>query len=186
MLGSSSSTTPSILTVSSFDIGRFSLEMFTMKHDSSYYCQRIMEATFQKNVDALKKFFSSLPTSEEKYRALMDMGSRLPPLPPAFKTADHLVRGCQSLLYLRSYLENDCICFQASSDALISAGLAALLISVYNKLPPKLILQSTPDFLSELGLQTSLSMNRSNGLGFIYLKMKQDALKFLIPPKISS
>ena len=151
-----------------------------MKADSGYYCQRIMDTSFEKKCETVKKFFLSLASPEEKYRALIEMGSKLPPFPPHLKTEERRVQGCQSLLYLHSVAEQDKILFFATSDAMISAGLAALLISVYSGEPAKVILTSPPTFLTELGIQASLSMNRSNGLANIHLRMKQEALKYLL------
>lgn len=161
----------------------FGLEMFTMKHDSSYYCQRIMSDFFQKNILEIKKSFASCSSSEEKYRHLMHLGSLLSPLPSHLKIESNLVPGCQSRLYLACLYNEGHISFLASSDALISAGLAALLIAAYNEVPPVTLFQCPPDFLQELGIVTSLSPNRSHGLANIYLRMKKDALLLLAKQK---
>lgn len=156
-----------------------------MKQDSGYYCQRIMSKSFQEKVDAIKKTFDVLSSPEEKYHALIKLGSRLPPFPAQFKTPRNLVQGCQSNLYLHSYIEGDRLFFLVASDALISAGLAALLVAVYNGETPEEILKNPPDFLTTLGIHASLSPNRSNGLSHIHLRMKQEAVKFLLPAAIS-
>ncbi len=151
-----------------------------MKQDSRYCCQHIMQQTFQKNVEMINFFFSSLKTAEERYHALIEMGSKLAPLPESFKTPENLVQGCQSTLYLHTTRKENQLFFQASCDALISAGLAALLISTYNGESPETILTHPPDFIKDLGIYASLSPSRSNGLVNIHLKMKQDALKYLL------
>ena len=116
----------------------------------------------------------------------MELGKSLPPLAQEHKTEGKLVRGCQSRLYLHAELRNGNMFFSAEADALISAGLAALLIEVYNGEAPETVLKRPPDFLQELGIESSLSPNRSNGLSHIHLRMKQESLKFLLPPFISS
>jgi cysteine desulfuration protein SufE len=138
-----------------------------------------MNESFQKKCDQIKKKFAPL-SIEERYRTLMDMGRNLPPYPDAYKTPDHIVRGCQSTLYLRATALDGKIFFEAHSDALISAGLAALLIAAYSGESAESILKNPPDFMTELGIQASLSPNRSNGLANIHLRMKQEALKSLI------
>ena len=132
---------------------------------------------FEERVEALKKKISALETMEKKYNVLIEMGRGLPPLEEQHKTKENLVRGCQSALHLYSFIENGNIFFEASSDALISAGLAALLISIYSGLSPETILKNPPHFLHELGIYVSLSPHRSNGLSQLHLRMKQDALK---------
>lgn len=156
-----------------------------MKQDSGYYCQRIMNKSFPEKVDGIKKSFGTLLSPEEKYHALIEMGSRLPPFPAHFKTPQNLVQGCQSSLYLHSYFDDDRLIFLVASDSFISAGLAALLVAVYSGETPETILKNPPDFLSTLGIHASLSPNRSNGLSHIHLRMKQEAVKSLLLVKIS-
>jgi cysteine desulfuration protein SufE len=138
-----------------------------------------MSDSFQKKCEDTKKIFTSLST-EEKYKTLMAMGKKLPSYPEALKTSERIVPGCQSLLYLSSTLQDGKLYFNAHTDALISAGLAALLISVYSGESPETILKEEPRFLQELGLASVLSLNRSNGLANIYLKIKKEALAALV------
>lgn len=138
-----------------------------------------MNESFDLKINKIKNTFTSL-TPEQRYNALIEMGRNLPPYPNEWKTPDRVVRGCQSTLYLNSALENGTLIFTASADALISAGLAALLIAVYSGETPDTILKCPPDFLQELGIVASLSPNRSSGLAHIHLRMKQEALKALV------
>lgn len=139
-----------------------------------------MNETFLKKCNEIKKNFTTL-TTEMRYQLLMDMGRNLPPYPAELKTPDRIVRGCQSILYLNTTSRDGKIFFEAHADALISAGLAALLIAAYSGESAETILKCPPDFISELGIAASLSLNRSNGLAHIHLRMKQDALKSLLP-----
>jgi cysteine desulfuration protein SufE len=139
-----------------------------------------MTITFQKKSDEIKKFFNSITTSEQRYEALIEMGRQLPPLRADLKIPENLVAGCQSQLYLVSRFSDGRVYFDAASDALISAGLAALLIQIYNGETPETILKEPPRYLSDLGIYASLSPNRSHGLSQIHLKMKQHALNFLM------
>lgn len=139
-----------------------------------------MRETFQKKSLSVKEFLTKLPTSEARYKALIEMGRTLPPISPHLKIPQHLVSGCQSNLYLISRIDDGFVYFEAASDALISAGLAALLIAVYSGESPETILKEPPRFVDELGLHASLSPSRSNGLSNIHLRIKQEALKFLM------
>jgi cysteine desulfuration protein SufE len=128
---------------------------------------------------AVKKLFDECITPEEKYQKIIELGRNLPPYPSLDKTPQHLVKGCQSLMYLRSYLKDSKVHFDVYSEALISAGLAALLLSVYQEEFPEVILKCPPLFLEEIGLYSALSPSRSNGLSSLFLSMKQEALKAL-------
>ncbi len=132
--------------------------------------------SFEHKVQRLKGQFASLQNAQ-KYELLMEMGRRLPPYPEALKTPERVVSGCQSTLYLAAALKEEKIEFIACSEALISSGLAALLVAVYSGESPEVVLQCPPTFLEELGIFASLSAGRSNGLYHIHLRMKQEALK---------
>lgn len=135
--------------------------------------------TIEKKIEQIKElFFGS--TSEEKIQSLLNLNRLLSPYPNELKTVAHLVTGCQSILYLSSSFVNGKVFFNACADALISGGLAALLISVYSGETPQTILKTPPNFLLDCGILTSLTPSRSNGLAHIHQRMKSDALKFLI------
>lgn len=125
----------------------------------------------------MKNLFTACPSEEKKYEKIIEMGRALPPLSVQDKTPENFVKGCQSTMYLKSKLENGKVYFTADSDALISAGLAAILLQVYNGEAPEVILKCPPTYLEDLGISASLTPNRANGLYSIHLRMKQDALK---------
>jgi cysteine desulfuration protein SufE len=131
----------------------------------------------QQNIKAL---FASCPNEEAKYAKIIELGRAQPPLSPIHKTPENIVKGCQSVMYMRSWKENESIFFHAESDALISSGLASILIQVYSGETPETILKCPPTYLEELGISASLSPSRANGLYSIHLRMKQDALKHLL------
>jgi cysteine desulfuration protein SufE len=162
-----------------------------MKPHPSHSCQWLliapslkivsaMDKTFEKNVAAIEKLFAPLD-QEARHALLIDLGRKLPAFPLHLKTPENLVRGCQSALYLHARLEGNQLFFSATSDALISQGLAALLLLAYSGLSPETILTHPPTFLTSLNLSASLSPSRSNGLSSIHLKMRQEALRSLIP-----
>lgn len=126
-----------------------------------------------------KKIFEACITPEEKYQKIIELGRNLPPYPSLDKTPERLVKGCQSVMYLSSHLKDDKVYFKVYSEALISAGLAALLLLVYQEEFPEVILKCPPLFLEEIGLHLALSPGRSNGLSSLFLSMKQEALKAL-------
>lgn len=130
--------------------------------------------------------FEECHTTEKKYEKIIELGRKLAPYPLEFKTPERLVKGCQSEMYLHARIENGKIQFKASCDALISAGLAALLFAVYNDEPPHALLLCPPEFLNELGIHSALSPGRSNGLASLHQRMKKDALDFLITSAVKS
>jgi cysteine desulfuration protein SufE len=130
--------------------------------------------------EEIKKIFSTNKESDEKYHKIIELGRLLPKMDGIFKTEENIVKGCQSVMYLRSHLNDGKLAFEADSDALISLGLAAILIFIYSDETPETVLKCPPNCLEELGLSSALSPNRANGLYSIHLKMKQDALRLLL------
>lgn len=128
----------------------------------------------------IKKLFTFCSTKEETYQKIIEIGKQTPALSKEFKVGANIVPGCQSLMHLHSHLEEGKVYFTAESEALISSGLATLLTTAYSGESPETILKCPPDFLEELGISASLSPSRANGLYNIYLRMKQDALNFLM------
>lgn len=128
----------------------------------------------------IKEMFLACPSEEVKYEKIIELGQKQTPLPAAYKTSENLVKGCQSQVYLYSSWRENVIVFETESDALISAGLARLLTEVYSGEPAEVILKCPPTYLDELGISSSLTQNRANGLYSIHLRMKQDALKLLV------
>jgi cysteine desulfuration protein SufE len=119
--------------------------------------------------------FSLFETWEEKYEYLIDLGKKLAPLDPAFKTEDRKIKGCQSSVWIHSYTKDGLIHFEGDSDAIIVRGLVGLMITVLNGQPAKEIVNAPLDFINTIGLSSHLAQTRSNGLRAMIKQMKMDA-----------
>jgi cysteine desulfuration protein SufE len=132
----------------------------------------------QKKQEAMKQLFASCQSAESKYKKIIELGKAQKPLLEEYKTEENRVSGCQSRMYLRSTFENGAVFFESDSDAIISAGLALLLVKVYSGESPETILKCPPNYIEELGLSQTLTPGRANGLASMYLRMKQDAFRY--------
>ncbi len=108
--------------------------------------------------------FSFLDDWVQRYQYLIDLGRRLPPFPDALRTEENRIRGCQSQVWFVPRRAGDRLEFEAVSDAAIVSGLIAVLLRIYSGKRPREILDTPPDFVRELGLETHLSPTRSTGL----------------------
>ena len=108
----------------------------------------------------------------EKYEYIIDLGRHLPMIDDQYKTADYLIKGCQSRVWLHAALENKKVVFTADSDAIITKGIIALLIRVLSNQSPKDIADSDLFFIDKVGLKEHLSPSRSNGLLSMVKQMK--------------
>lgn len=100
----------------------------------------------------------------DRYQYLIDLGRRLPDFPDELRTDEHRIRGCQSQVWFVPEKRDGRLYFQAISDAAIVSGLIALLLRLYSGREPRDILDTPPDFVEALELQSHLSPTRSNGL----------------------
>lgn len=122
--------------------------------------------------------FSILDEWMEKYNFLIELGRTIPLIDEADKKEQFLIPGCQSRVWLRAELKEGRVHFFADSDAIITKGIAALLIKVLNNQTPDDILKSDLYFVQTIGLNEHLSPTRSNGLVSMIKQMRYYALAF--------
>ena len=108
--------------------------------------------------------FSLFDDWMDRYQYLIDLGRRLPDFPAELRTEENRIRGCQSQVWFVADKTDGRLEFRAISDAAIVSGLIALLLRVYSGRRPQEILDTPPDFVTALQLETHLSPTRSNGL----------------------
>lgn len=132
--------------------------------------------TRPEKLDKIVQKFKKRDNPKQKYEQLLWYGKKLPEMAPTAKTPENKVSGCVSQVYITSKLEEGKIFYQGDSDAQLVKGLVAFLITGLNGLTPAEIINLTPDFIEETGLQVSLTPSRANGFFNIFKKMQQQAL----------
>jgi len=113
---------------------------------------------------------------EELYEALISLGKNSPYKKKWDFQDSQQIMGCQSLMYVKFEKINEKLFFEFFSDAIISQGLAALLIHFYQGKTAKEILLTPPHFLTQLNLGHLLSPGRSSGLESLYRKLIEYAI----------
>lgn len=116
--------------------------------------------------------FSLFSDWMEKYEYIIELGKSLPLINETKKDDDHLIKGCQSKVWLDANVENGRVQFTADSDAVITKGIISLLIRVLSNQKPEDIAQADLFFINEIGLREHLSPTRSNGLLSMIKQMK--------------
>ena len=99
----------------------------------------------------------------DKYEYLISLGKDLPSMNEE-KIEDNIVKGCQSQVWLTAEAKDGNVFFEADSDAIITKGIIALLVKVFNGQPAGDIVNNNLSFIDQIGLKDHLSPNRSNGL----------------------
>lgn len=121
--------------------------------------------------------FAMFPTWMEKYEYIIELGKELDVMSEESKTDDHLIKGCQSRVWLMAQKREDgTFHFTADSDAIITKGIVALVVRVFEGERGEDIVPAPLDFLKEIGLMENLSPTRSNGLAAMIKQIKTYAL----------
>jgi cysteine desulfuration protein SufE len=118
----------------------------------------------QQAQDAIAEEFSFFSDWTERYQYLIDLGRKLPPFPEEWKTEEHRLHGCQSMVWIVASGDAARLEFMATSDSAIVSGLVFLALRVYSGRPAAEILATDPDYVADIGLAKHLSPTRSNGL----------------------
>ena len=111
----------------------------------------------------------------EKYENIIDIGKSVPLIDEKYKDENHLIKGCQSQVWLHSELKGNKIYYTADSDAIITKGLVAMVIRVLSGHTPQEIMKADMSFIDKIGLKEHLSPTRSNGLVAMIKQIKLDA-----------
>ncbi|MDP5460275.1 SufE family protein [Alishewanella sp. SMS8] len=113
---------------------------------------------------------------QSKYRLLMQLGKKLPPIPEKMRQNEWLVKGCESRAWLLHYYDSrtEQHFFVLDSDARIVKGLLAIMLCFVNGMTRQEI--STLDLqrsFDSLNLKPYLSQSRGNGLNAMVNRIKE-------------
>ncbi len=114
----------------------------------------------------------------ERYEYVIGLGKKLAPMDESSRTAEHLIKGCQSQVWLDATMAGGKVCYHADSDSVITKGMIALFIRVLDGHPPDEILTADLSFIDRTGLKEHLAPTRANALSLMATQMKQRALEF--------
>lgn len=113
---------------------------------------------------------------EERYKYIIDLGKELAPMSESLHTADRLVKGCQSNVWMDVQFDGERLLFIVDSDAIIVRGLLALVMAAFNyKTAAEISAFDIDSYFERLDLERHLSPTRGNGLRAIVGKIKNIA-----------
>ena len=129
--------------------------------------------------DQIIEEFSVYEEWLDKYEYLIELANTLEVIEDNQQTPDPIIQGCQSRVWLDASLDEDgTLSFRADSDAIITKGIIALLIRVFNHQKPDDIVNAELYFVDEIGLSANLSPTRANGLLAMIKQIRYYALAF--------
>lgn len=127
-----------------------------------------MASEIENRLNEIREKFASFGDPDDKWKYLLDLARAHQGMDAALKAEKFIIQGCASTMYLvPKYLDGK-IHFEmdvegGTTNPLISRGLGALALRVYNDVSPAEILAVDPAFFQQIGLNVGLSPTRSNG-----------------------
>jgi len=116
--------------------------------------------------------------ADDRYRALIDFGRGLGTMDPALKTAATRVPGCSADVWVYPLAEGDRLHFQADSNADITRGVVALIVSLVDgKSADEILATGIEAKLETLGLKRHLSANRTQGVPNMIARIREAAAR---------
>lgn len=120
--------------------------------------------TIDERARAIVDDFSLFDDWMGRYEYLIEIGKKLPPMDDALKTDATRIHGCQSKVWIHTERDQHRMRMQGDSDAMITKGLAGLLIRVLDDQPPEAVREANLSFIDDIGMREHLSSTRNNGL----------------------
>src|SRR5438477_8277366 len=120
-----------------------------------------------------------LVDAEDRYRLLIDLGRQLEPMPEALKTDATKVRGCAASVWVYPTVEDNRLHFLADSNAAITKGIVALILSAVQDKPANEVARmDVTESLAPFELRKHLSANRTQGVPNMIALVKRTAERY--------
>ena len=122
--------------------------------------------------------FSFFEDWTQRYEYMIELSKGLEKMDEQMKNDQNIIKGCESKVWLHAELNEGKIKFLADSEAIITRGIIAILLTIFNNRTPKEIIESDTNFIEKIGLKEHLSPNRANGLYSMIKQIKFYAIAF--------
>ena len=122
--------------------------------------------------------FSFFEDWTQRYEYMIELSKGLEKMDEQMKNDKNIIKGCQSKVWLHAELNKGKIKFLADSEAIITRGIIAILLTIFNNRTPEEIIESDTNFIEKIGLKEHLSPNRANGLYSMIKQIKFYAIAF--------
>jgi cysteine desulfuration protein SufE len=132
-----------------------------------------------RSLDDIREEYEFLD-GDERYRLLIELGRELDPMPDALKTEATLVRGCSAKVWVYPVMENARLHFLADSNAAITKGIVALVLSVVqDKTAAEVATTDITAALEPFDLRNQLSSNRTQGVPNMIALVRETAARLV-------
>ncbi|WP_312466583.1 cysteine desulfuration protein SufE [Pseudescherichia sp.] len=116
--------------------------------------------------ERLLRNFTRCANWEEKYLYIIELGQRLPALSEQAHSAENMIQGCQSQVWIvMQQNESGIIELQGDSDAAIVKGLIAVVFILYQQMTAQdIVAFDVRPWFEKMALAQHLTPSRSQGL----------------------
>ncbi len=131
-----------------------------------------MSEVIEKRLEEVRAKFATFTAPgadpDDKWNYIIGLAKAHKGMDETLKNEKFIVVGCAATMYLVPQFTGSAIHFEmdvegGTTNPLISRGLGALALSIYNDMAPADILAVDPKFFQDIGLNVGLSPTRSNG-----------------------
>lgn len=127
-----------------------------------------MERSIEETQQEIKNIFAAFETPDDKWKYLLKLAREHSGMDSSLKDDKFIVKGCSAKMYLVPEFKDGILNFYMDTEGgestpLLSRGLGALALKIYNAQKPADILKTSPEFFQEIGLQIGLTPTRANG-----------------------
>lgn len=131
-----------------------------------------------RSIDDIREEYEFLD-GDERYRLLIELGRELDPMPDALKTDATKVRGCSASVWVYPMAQdNGTLHFLADSNAAITKGIVALVISAVQDRPAADVAAcDVAAALAPFDLKNQLSSNRTQGVPNMIALIRETATR---------
>lgn len=131
--------------------------------------------TINEKQDEIIESFELFDEPLDKTQYIIDLGKKLPAMDGKYKTEDHLIKGCQSKVWLGAEMKGDRLYFYGDGEpeAQIAKGLISMLIDVLSGHGPEEIAGADLYFIEKVGMNNLVTSRRAGGLSSMIQRMKQ-------------
>ncbi len=134
--------------------------------------------TIDEKQDRIIKEFMAFDDWFDKYEHLIELGKTMEPMDKALRKEENRIGGCQSTVWVAAEMKNGKMVFSADSDTLITKGIIALLLRVFDQEIPKNIIDADLCVIEKTGLRSNLSPARANGVAAVINRIMDLAKEF--------
>lgn len=147
-----------------------------VSYDHRIVCLEAVEE-LPPNLQNIVKLFQKVPETRSKFEKVLQYGKNMKPLPNEFKMRGNKVEGCASQVWVRAFMDDKKVYYEADSDSGLAKGVAALLVEGLSGCSPAQIMGVTPDFIEMLGCMQRSTPSRNNGFVNTLKLMQRKALQ---------